>query len=106
MSIATIVAATVNDAGLAGFVLSISCEFTYALFWSLYHVGWLEVRMNAAERVIEYGELPTETLDGEEPPARWPTAGCLEVRDLKVAYNHNLPDVLKGLNFNIERQTR
>ncbi|KAI9641269.1 hypothetical protein NHQ30_010070 [Ciborinia camelliae] len=106
MAIAAIVAATVTDAGLAGFVLAISLEFSSALFWSLFHAGFLELRMNAAERVIEYAEMPTETLDGEEPPASWPTAGCLEVKDLVVAYNHDLSPVLKGLNFNILRQTR
>ncbi|QSZ33420.1 hypothetical protein DSL72_004988 [Monilinia vaccinii-corymbosi] len=106
MAIAAIVAATVTDAGLAGFVLAISLEFSSALFWSLFHAGFLELRMNAAERVIEYAEMPTETLGGEEPPASWPTAGCLEVKDLVVAYNHDLAPVLKGLNFNIDRQTR
>ncbi|KAJ8064016.1 hypothetical protein OCU04_007859 [Sclerotinia nivalis] len=106
MAIAAIVAATVTDAGLAGFVLAISLEFSSALFWSLFHAGFLELRMNAAERVIEYSEMPTETLDGEEPPASWPTAGCLEVKDLVVAYNHDLAPVLKGLTFNIDRQTR
>ncbi|KAK6608393.1 ATP-dependent bile acid permease 3 [Botrytis cinerea] len=106
MSIAAIVAATVTDAGLAGFVLAISLEFSSALFWSLFHAGFLELRMNAAERVIEYTEMPTETLDGEEPPASWPTAGCLEVKDLAVAYNHDLEPVLKGLSFNIDRQMR
>ncbi|ESZ97863.1 hypothetical protein SBOR_1739 [Sclerotinia borealis F-4128] len=106
MAIAAIVASTVTDAGLAGFVLAISLEFSSALFWSLFHAGFLELRMNAAERVIEYSEMPTETLDGEEPPASWPTAGCLEVKDLVVTYNHDLAPVLKGLNFNIDRQTR
>ncbi|RAL58871.1 hypothetical protein DID88_009291 [Monilinia fructigena] len=106
MAIAAIVAATVTDAGLAGFVLAISLEFSSALFWSLFHAGFLELRMNAAERVIEYAEMPTETLDGEEPPASWPTAGRLEVKDLVVAYNHDLGPVLKGLNFSIDRQTR
>lgn len=106
MVIAVIVAATVTDAGLAGFVLAISLEFSSALFWSLFHAGFLELRMNAAERVIEYAEMATESLEGEEPPASWPTAGCLEVKDLVVAYNHDLGPVLKGLNFNIDRQTR
>ncbi|TGO35495.1 hypothetical protein BHYA_0156g00190 [Botrytis hyacinthi] len=106
MSIAAIVAATVTDAGLAGFVLAISLEFSSALFWSLFHAGFLELRMNAAERVIEYTEMPTETLDGEEPPASWPTAGCLEVKDLAVAYNHDLEPVLKGLNFSIDQKMR
>ncbi|KAM3072182.1 hypothetical protein ACMFMG_008639 [Clarireedia jacksonii] len=104
--VATIVALTVTDGGLAGFVLAVSTEFTSALFWSLYHISSMEVRMNAIERILEYSDMRTETQEGLEPPASWPTAGRLEVKDLVVAYNHDLPPVLKGLNFNIANRER
>ncbi|PQE07873.1 ABC transporter protein [Rutstroemia sp. NJR-2017a WRK4] len=104
--VATIVALTVTDGGLAGFVLAISSEFTSALFWSLFHISSMEVRMNAIERILEYSDMKIETQEGMEPPASWPTSGSLEVKDLVVGYNHDLPPVLKELNFNIGNRER
>lgn len=62
--------------------------------------------MNAAERVIEYSDLPTENLGGEKPPAAWPTEGRVEVKDLVVTYAADLPPVLKGLSFSLNRSER
>lgn len=62
--------------------------------------------MNAAERVVEYSELPTERLDGENVPAAWPTEGRVEVSDLVVTYAADLQPVLKGLTFSINRNER
>lgn len=62
--------------------------------------------MNAAERVVEYTELPTESLEGTDAPAAWPTEGCVEVNDLVVGYAADLPPVLKGLTFSINRNER
>lgn len=104
--IAAIVGATVTDAGLAGFVLAVSNEFTVAMFWTLFHLANLELRMNSAERIMEYVKMPTETLDGKEPPASWPTSGRIDVKNLVVAYDDDLPSVLKGLDFSIASRER
>lgn len=56
--------------------------------------------------VIEYNELPTETLDGKSPPAAWPTSGAIEVDDLVVSYAPDLPPVLKGLTFSVGNNER
>jgi ABC-type multidrug transport system fused ATPase/permease subunit len=62
--------------------------------------------MNAAERVIEYSNLPIEPQDGVDPPAHWTSEGRLEVRDLVIGYAADLPAVLKGLTFNVARNER
>jgi ABC-type multidrug transport system fused ATPase/permease subunit len=55
---------------------------------------------------MQYTELPTESLGGQSPPAAWPTEGRIEVNDLVVAYAPDLPPVLKGLTFSVNRNER
>ncbi|KAK4153286.1 P-loop containing nucleoside triphosphate hydrolase protein [Chaetomidium leptoderma] len=94
------------DSALAGFALAFALEFASAVMWTIRLYANVELNMNAAERIIEYTELPTEALDGKRPPAAWPTEGRIEVHDLVVAYAPDLPPVLKGLNFSVNRNER
>ncbi|KAM3068375.1 hypothetical protein ACMFMG_009513 [Clarireedia jacksonii] len=108
---ATIVAAVIIlipeiDASLAGFALSFALAYGETVMWSIRHYTNLELNMNAAERIIEYSNLKTESLEGADPPAAWPTEGRLEVNDLVVGYAPDLPPVLKGLTFRVERNER
>jgi ABC-type multidrug transport system fused ATPase/permease subunit len=108
---ATVVAAIILllpnvDASLAGFALSFALEYGSTVIWAIRHYTNLELDMNAAERIIEYSNLQTESLEGADPPAAWPSEGCLEVNDLVVAYAPDLPPVLKGLTFRVERNER
>ncbi|KAK4129639.1 P-loop containing nucleoside triphosphate hydrolase protein [Parathielavia appendiculata] len=94
------------DSALAGFALAFALEFSSSVMWTIRLYANVELNMNAAERIIEYTELPTEALGGESPPAAWPTEGRIEVNDLVVAYAPDLPPVLKGLTFSINRNER
>ncbi|KAI1497200.1 P-loop containing nucleoside triphosphate hydrolase protein [Biscogniauxia marginata] len=89
------------DSSLAGFALAFALEFSGYVMWTIRHYANVELEMNAAERIVEYTELPTENLGGLRPPAAWPTEGRVEVDDLVVGYAEDLPPVLKGLNFAI-----
>ncbi|KAI1375361.1 P-loop containing nucleoside triphosphate hydrolase protein [Hypoxylon crocopeplum] len=94
------------DAALAGFGLAFALEFSNHVMWTIRHYANVELEMNAAERIVEYTELPTESLEGANPPAAWPTEGRVEVNDLVVSYADDLPPILKGLSFTIERNER
>ncbi|KAK5657119.1 hypothetical protein OQA88_3647 [Cercophora sp. LCS_1] len=94
------------DSALAGFALVFALEFSSTVMWTIRLYANIELNMNAAERIIEYTELPTEPLDGKAPPAAWPTEGRIEVDDLVVSYAPDLPPVLKGVSFRIDRNER
>ncbi|EZF87228.1 hypothetical protein H110_02136 [Trichophyton rubrum MR1448] len=64
------------------------------------------LEMNLVERVFEYSDLEIENQDGLDSPAAWPTDGRLEVSDLVVAYAPELPPVLNGLSFTVEKNQR
>ncbi|RBQ89932.1 hypothetical protein VDGD_01026 [Verticillium dahliae] len=103
---AMILADAEMDAALAGFTLSFALDFSESVLWAIRNYASIELDMNAAERVVEYSELPTEEQGGEEPPAMWPTEGRLEVNDLVVSYANDLPPVLKGLTFSVNKNER
>lgn len=94
------------DASLAGFALSFALNYGLDVIWIIRHYANLELEMNAVERVTEYSNIKTESQDGADPPAAWPSEGRLEVNDLVVAYAPDLPPVLKGLSFSVERSER
>jgi ABC-type multidrug transport system fused ATPase/permease subunit len=94
------------DSALAGFALAFALEFSSCVMWTIRLYANVELNMNAAERIIEYTELPTESLEGTNPPAAWPTRGIIEVDDLVVSYAPDLPPVLKGLSFSVNSNER
>ncbi|KAK3328916.1 P-loop containing nucleoside triphosphate hydrolase protein [Apodospora peruviana] len=94
------------DSALAGFALAFALEFSSCVVWTIRFYANVELNMNAAERIIEYTELPTESLEGSSPPAAWPTGGSIEVEDLVVSYAPDLPAVLKGLTFSVKSNER
>ncbi|KAF3764503.1 hypothetical protein M406DRAFT_81350 [Cryphonectria parasitica EP155] len=94
------------NAALAGFALAFALEFANAVTFTVRLYANLELNMNAAERIVEFTELEHETLEGTTPPAAWPTEGIIEVNDLVVGYAPDLPPVLKGLTFSVNRNER
>lgn len=105
--VAILILTTPNiDSALAGFALAFSLDFANCVMWTIRLYANVELNMNAAERIIEYTELPTESLEGQKPPAAWPTDGRIEVDDLVVSYAKDLPPVLKGLTFRVNRNER
>ncbi|CAK7208374.1 hypothetical protein SEUCBS140593_000151 [Sporothrix eucalyptigena] len=101
-----IFSSTTMDSALAGFALAFALDFSSCVMWTVRLYANVELQMNAAERIIEYTELPTEDLGGRSPPAAWPTEGRIEVDNLVVSYAQDLPPVLKGLTFSVERNQR
>ncbi|KAL9127605.1 MAG: hypothetical protein Q9217_003563 [Psora testacea] len=95
------------DASLAGFALGFALQYSSAVVWATRFYANVELSMNAVERVSEYSKIPIEKQNGQiDPSAAWPTTGRLEVNDLVVGYASDLPPVLKGLSFRVEKNTR
>lgn len=103
---AIVVGSPFIDAAMAGFTMSFALDFSGNMLMAVRGYANLELDMNAAERVIEYCELDTEDLEGEEPPAAWPTSGRMEVDGLVAGYAPDLPPVLKGISFSVKNNER
>ncbi|KAJ5824161.1 ABC transporter integral membrane type 1 [Penicillium robsamsonii] len=94
------------SASLAGFALSFALQYNNAITMALRQYANIELNMNAIERVIEYSNFELENQGGADVPAAWPTEGHLEVHDLVVGYAPDLPPVLNGLSFSVEKNQR
>lgn len=94
------------NAAMAGFAMSFALEFANTILFGIRAYAGLELDMNAAERVVEYSEIQTESQDGTEPPAAWPTSGTIEMKDVVVSYAEDLPAVLKGVSFAVGNNER
>ncbi|CAI7663380.1 unnamed protein product [Penicillium glandicola] len=94
------------SASLAGFALSFALQYNSAITMALRQYANIELNMNATERVIEYSNIEIENQGGADAPAAWPTEGHLEVHDLVVGYAPDLPPVLNGLSFSVEKNQR
>ncbi|KAI1031429.1 hypothetical protein LB504_000454 [Fusarium proliferatum] len=94
------------DAALAGFTLSFAMDFAESILWTIRNYAGMELNMNSTERVVEYTELETESLEGEKPSAAWPTSGTMEIKDLEVSYAPELPPVLRGISFDVKNNER
>lgn len=93
-------------AALAGFALSFALQYNSAIVMVLRQYANVELDMNATERVLEYSNIEIENQSGTEVPASWPTEGKVEVEDLVVGYAPDLPPVLNGLTFTMEKNQR
>ncbi|KAJ5631461.1 uncharacterized protein N7484_011561 [Penicillium longicatenatum] len=94
------------SASMAGFALSFALQCNTAIAFALRQYSNIELNMNATERVIEYSNIELENQGGVDAPAAWPTEGRLEVDDLVVGYAPDLPPVLNGLSFTVEKNQR
>ncbi|KAF5562781.1 ATP-dependent bile acid permease [Fusarium phyllophilum] len=94
------------DAALAGFTLSFAMDFAESILWTIRNYAGMELNMNSTERVVEYTELETESLEGEKPSAAWPTSGTMEIKNLEVSYAPDLPPVLRGISFDVKNNER
>lgn len=102
--VAAVIAFYDIEASLAGFALSFALQYSSAILWTTRCYANCELNFNAVERVAEYADLPIENQSASvKVPAAWPTEGRLQVSNLVAGYAADLPPVLKGLSFTVER---
>lgn len=94
------------SASQAGFAISFLLQYNNAVSSMIRFYSNFEMDMNATERVIEYASIEIEPQGGLDPPAAWPTRGCLTVDNLVVAYSSELQPVLKGVTFTMDSNER
>ncbi|RUS32865.1 LOW QUALITY PROTEIN: hypothetical protein BC938DRAFT_473988, partial [Jimgerdemannia flammicorona] len=97
------------DAGMVGLSLTYALQFVFQVNWIVRQYTQVEMDLNAVERVQEYVVMPQEPpaiIENHRPPAAWPTAGRIEVRDLVIQYAPDLERVIRGISFDVRPQEK
>ncbi|KAJ7590252.1 multidrug resistance-associated ABC transporter [Mycena floridula] len=99
-----------NGAGLAALCISSALSFTSSMYTACLFWTNLELNFNAVERVIEYTSLPQEPVEGNRPPAYWPSVrsndALISVENVTVKYAPDLPAVLHDVSFTLKAGER
>ncbi|KAM9770720.1 ATP-binding cassette sub-family C member 10 [Menidia menidia] len=91
------------DPGLVGLSLSYALSITSLLSGLIFSFTQTEMQLVSVERTEEYSTgLPVEPQhqNTQLPPA-WPRQGCVEFRDVVVAYREGLPNALDGVTLTV-----
>ena len=66
--------------------------------------------MASTQRIDEYTRIETEPMDGEDPPASWPSVDSdtplLAFENVSFRYAPDLPRILEDVSFAIHRGER
>ncbi|KAJ5978468.1 hypothetical protein N7501_001810 [Penicillium viridicatum] len=94
------------NSSTAGFAIGFTIQLNSAITLLTQVYAGLELDLNSLDRVLEYSDVEPEQYDGIDPPAAWPTEGRVDITDLAVRYESELPPVLRGLNLAFEGNQR
>lgn len=102
------VGAGVLSPGTAGLLTLYSLSFWGVLNWGIRIWAEVEARMTSVERIRFMTELEQERslLLPEGEVDQWPLRGAIEFQNVKARYAPELPQVLKGVSFQIPGGSR
>ncbi|KAI9251585.1 P-loop containing nucleoside triphosphate hydrolase protein [Sporodiniella umbellata] len=93
------------DAGIAGITLTFSSSLLEYVYWLMRQSTTVDKHFEAIEKVNEYMNMPQEPpgiVEGSRPPASWPTAGAVQIKDLMVSFSHiEIDAALKNVTITI-----
>ncbi|KAL7198496.1 hypothetical protein ACSBR2_020896 [Camellia fascicularis] len=88
------------DPSMAGLAVTYGLNLNARLSRWILSFCKLENKIISIERIHQYCKIPSEApsiIEDSRPPLSWPENGKIELIDLKVRYNENLPMVLHGI---------
>lgn len=105
--------------GLAGLAITYALQVTFVFNWAVKQATEIEMYMSSVERLLDYiHDLPNEedpksptdknysenmelTKVSVMPPDGWVSKGAISFKDVVLKYRDDLPDVLKGVSFDV-----
>ncbi|OMO59440.1 hypothetical protein COLO4_34219 [Corchorus olitorius] len=91
-----------SASGLTGMALAYGLSLNLFLVIAVKLQCSLSSSIISVERLEQYMHIPSEVIEGNRPPHDWPSAGKVEIYNLKVRYRPETPLVLKGISCTFE----
>ena len=88
-----------------GLALTYSMQLTGCLQWTVRINVETENSMTAVERLSHYGGIENEAAyvkHNNRPSSEWPSHGAISIKQLRLRYRPDLPDVLCGIDVEIK----
>jgi ATP-binding cassette subfamily C (CFTR/MRP) protein 1 len=90
--------------GSAGVILALNLMIAFQAPIAMFMSSKVEVMMAATQRIAEYKDQPIEGSKQPstvQPPSDWPALGTLDLDNVEMRYQDNLPLVLKGVSLQV-----
>ncbi|OEL30062.1 ABC transporter C family member 3 [Dichanthelium oligosanthes] len=90
------------DPSLAGLAATYGLNLNVLQAWVIWNLCDVENKMISVERILQFSNIPSESplvIEDYRPMERWPWYGTIQIDGLQIKYNHDMPMVLKVLNF-------
>ncbi|XP_028395271.1 ATP-binding cassette sub-family C member 9-like [Dendronephthya gigantea] len=103
-SVAAALSGTISP-GLVGLALTYALAVAQVFNWVVRMATEIEMNMNAVERVDHYSNIDNEPSPKDadiKPGEKWPEKGEIGLRDLTLAYAHELPPAIKDVSVDIK----
>ncbi|KAB2596767.1 hypothetical protein D8674_032217 [Pyrus ussuriensis x Pyrus communis] len=89
------------SSGFIGMALSYGLSLNISLMYAIQNQCTIANYIISVERLNQYMHIPsevTEIVEGNRPPANWPDAGKVEIRNLQIRYRADTLLVLSGIS--------
>ncbi|PSN70285.1 hypothetical protein BS50DRAFT_674708 [Corynespora cassiicola Philippines] len=103
VTIATLVIVSMPNITVAttGFALGFLLRYADVVSTFIRSFINLDLALVSTDRVIEYTQITSEKYDGRMPPAAWPEQGHVNVSNLVVRHDPQLPPALNKISFQL-----
>ncbi len=94
---------------LGALAMTYSMGFWQDLNWCIRSFSEVEAKITTLERLRRYKQLPQEQQvikEISDDLSSWPVVPTIEFKDVWMRYDKHLPDVIRGLSFQIKKGER